>query len=99
MDQRLKPPFFDRAALEGDLGALWRKHDGNSAALRSELLAMLKQLVREAREAAWNALEADGNGRKCAESLSLFQDELIKLLFDFITRHIYRAQNPFRPSA
>jgi len=94
MDQRLSPPFFDPIALRERLTALWRKHNGDSAALRSELLAVLKQLVRDSREAARAALEADGNGRRCGESLSLFQDELIRLIYDFVVTHIYRAQNP-----
>jgi [protein-PII] uridylyltransferase len=94
MDQRLPPPFFDPLHMRETLTQLWRRHDGDSAALRSSLLGMLKQLVREARESARSMLEADGRGRKCAASLSLFQDELIRLLFDFVTRHIYRAQNP-----
>jgi [protein-PII] uridylyltransferase len=94
MDQRLSPPFFDPLAQRERLTALFRRHDGDSAALRGELLAVLKQLVRDAREAARNALEADGDGRKCAESLSMFQDELIRLIYDFVSAHIYRAQNP-----
>ena len=94
MDQRLPPPFFDPSDMREALNQLWRRHDGDAGALRAALLVMLKQLVRDAREAARNALEADGKGRKCAQSLSLFQDELIRLLFDFVTTHIYRAQNP-----
>ena len=94
MDQRLSPPFFDPLAQRERLTALWRKHDGDSAALRSELLGVLKQLVRDARETVRNALEADGDGRKCAGALSLFQDELIRLIYDFVSAHIYRAQNP-----
>jgi [protein-PII] uridylyltransferase len=94
MDQRLTAPFFDPTTARESLTQLWRRHDGNSATLRTALLAQLKQMVRDARDAARSALEADGNGRKCAQSLSLFQDELIRLLFDFITTHIYRASNP-----
>jgi [protein-PII] uridylyltransferase len=94
MDQRLPPPFFDPLAMREKLTQLWRQHDGNSAELRAALLVQLKQLVRDARESARMALEADGNGRRCAKSLSLFQDELIRLLFDFITSHVYRATNP-----
>jgi [protein-PII] uridylyltransferase len=94
MDQRLTPPFFDPLDMRARLTALWRRHEGDSSALRGELIAVLKQLVRDAREAARNALEADGDGRRCAEALSLFQDELIRLIYDFISAHIYRAVNP-----
>ena len=51
-------------------------------------------LVADARGSARTALEIDGNGRKCAESLSYFQDELIRLIYDWTITHVYRATNP-----
>jgi [protein-PII] uridylyltransferase len=54
----------------------------------------MKGLVKGARAAARAQLEADGNGRRCATGLSMFQDELISLLFDYTTTHVYRATNP-----
>ena len=61
---------------------------------RTALVERLKLLVKAARAAARAQLEADGNGRRCAAGLSLFQDELIRLLYDYTTAHIYRATNP-----
>ena len=40
------------------------------------------------------ALEVDGNGRRCAAGLNLFQDELIRLIYDYTVTHVYRATNP-----
>jgi [protein-PII] uridylyltransferase len=94
MEQRLSPPFFDPAGMREALSALWRRHGENTPALREELLGVLKGLVREAREAARAGLEADGNGRRCARSLSTFQDELIRLIYDFATWYVQRANNP-----
>src|SRR6185437_3437743 len=54
----------------------------------------LKALVRTGRQSARNALEVDGNGRRCAAGLSLFQDELIRLIYDYTVTHVYRATNP-----
>ena len=39
----------------------------------------------------WNARR---NGRACAAALSYFQDELIRLIYDYSVTHVYRATNP-----
>ena len=62
--------------------------------MRGEVLAALKQVVEDARLAAERQLEADGDGRRCAESLSNFQDEFIGVIYDFAVTHLYRAENP-----
>jgi [protein-PII] uridylyltransferase len=93
MDQRTSPPFFEPVAAREALTALWRKHGDDGAALRSELLGFLKPLVRTAHATARAGLEADGNGRRCARALSIFQDELIRLIYDFATTHIHRVDN------
>lgn len=94
MEQRVVLPFFDPLASRDTLAALWNKHGTNNAELRQELLTYFKELVREARTAAQTGLEADGNGRRCAQTLSDFQDELIRLIYDFVTTNIYNVQNP-----
>ena len=67
---------------------------GGATEARPFLIDRLKALVADARGAARTALEIDGNGRKCAESLSYFQDELIRLIYDWTIAHVYRATNP-----
>lgn len=95
MDQRLAtPPFFDPSAMRETLDALWRRHGRNTPDMRAELLALLKELVREARTTARTQLEADGNGRRCAHALSVFQDELLRLLYTFASTHIHVVENP-----
>ena len=64
------------------------------AEVRPLVIERLKAVVADARFLARTALEVDGNGRKCAESLSHFQDELIKLIHDYTVAHVYRATNP-----
>ena len=68
--------------------------NGGAAETRPFLIERLKTLVADARISARTALEVDGNGRRCAESLSLFQDELIRLIYDYAIAHVYRATNP-----
>ncbi len=87
-------PYFDPALLRLELTGLLRKAGDNPDAARPAVLDRLKVLLRHAREAARLGLEADGKGRRCAEGLSQFQDELIQLIYDFATAHIYRIDNP-----
>lgn len=86
-------PFFDPEGARAELTALWRAH-GEGDGLRAEALGLLKTLVRDARDAARAELDASGDGRACARNLSLFQDELIRLIYDFVVSHVYRATNP-----
>jgi len=86
-------PYFDPAALRRELSALFHEH-GGAAEARGPLVERLRLLVKHARTEARTALELDGNGRRCAQGLARFQDEFIRLLFDYTTWHIYRATNP-----
>ena len=90
----LPAPYFEREAVGVAFRGLVGQHAGNDSALRAAVLARLKELHASACENARRQLELDGNGRRCAEGLSLFQDEIIRLIYNFATRHIYRAGNP-----
>ena len=61
------------------------------------MLDKLKQLLRNARIEAARQLAADGKGRRCAEGLSAFQDELIRLVYDFAIKQSTTPRTP--PSA
>jgi len=87
-------PYFDPQAAREQLTALWRSCGGDGDLTRPAVLEVLKQLVCDARNAAWAELEKSGDGRACAEHLSQFQDELIRLIYDFVVSHVYRATNP-----
>ena len=87
------PPYFDRLAARRDLTAAFNA-SSTAAEARPRVLETLKAIVKGARQSARDALEADGNGRRCAAGLSLFQDELIRLIYDYTVIHVYRATNP-----
>jgi [protein-PII] uridylyltransferase len=87
------PPYFDTMAVRRDLTKIFNSSTSVADA-RPSVLEYLKQLVKTGRESAQNALEVDGNGRRCAAGLSLFQDELIRLIYDYTVSHVYRATNP-----
>ncbi len=87
------PPYFDGVELRHELTAIFRK-SGSVEAARPAIIDRLKRLIREARASAEAGLVADGRGRRCAAGLSDFQDELIRLIYDYVTIHIYRTDNP-----
>ncbi len=88
------PPFFDPVALREELTCYWREGPDNPSKLRAIVLRRLKELKVNARNEAQALLMRTGDGRACAAALASFQDELIKLIYDYSTTHLYRAQNP-----
>jgi [protein-PII] uridylyltransferase len=87
-------PWFDTQTLRVELTALFREHGESPTAARPAVLDRLKRLIRETRDQARAGLDADGNGRRCAAGLSLFTDELVHLIYDYTTVHVYRTDNP-----
>jgi len=86
-------PYFDPQGVRDELSDIFRAH-GDPLQARPEVLERLKTLVATARQAARAGLESDGNGRRCAAGISHFQDELIRVLYDYTIWHVYRATNP-----
>ena len=86
-------PYFDPLEMRHALTALLNA-SGNPAEARPAIVERLKFLVKAARGTARLQLEADGNGRRCATGLATFQDELVRLLYDYTVAHVYRATNP-----
>ena len=74
--------------------ALAHRHGVREPAFRPALLGLLKDTIKASRRGAERQLMADGHGSRCAKRLSDNQDELIRALHDFATRHVYPASNP-----
>ena len=85
-----KPPYFDPSVLREELTAIY-KSAGHADAARPKILTHLKALVNNAREAARQQLHLDGDGAGCAAGLSRFQDDLIRLIYDYTIHHVYYA--------
>lgn len=88
------PPYFDPIALREELNTYWRESPDNTVQARARVVRRLKELKANARREAQALLERTRDGRQCAAALALFQDELIKLIYDFSASNIYRARNP-----
>jgi [protein-PII] uridylyltransferase len=94
MDITAKPkaPYFDPLAVRQEVADLVAARESRSEA-RAAVLERLKALLNSAHAAARHQLEADGEGRRCAQGLSLVQDELIRILYDYTVSHVYPASN------
>jgi [protein-PII] uridylyltransferase len=95
MDKPLhpEPPYFDPAGMRRELTRLFNEA-GNAKDARPLIVERLRGLLRDGRAAARAALELDGDGQKCSEGLSRLEDEMVRLVFDYATAHLYRATNP-----
>jgi len=87
-------PYFDALEMRRELTQIFEAQSRAATAARPALLDQLKGLLKTARAGANRQLVSDGNGRRCAEGLAEFQDELIRLVYDYTVAHVYRATNP-----
>ena len=87
-------PYFDAGEVGRELVRFLEAQSGVAQEARPAVLERLKELLRNARAEAARQLAADGKGRRCAQGLAAFQDELIRLVYDYTVAHVYRATNP-----
>ncbi|PLX38180.1 MAG: [protein-PII] uridylyltransferase [Hyphomicrobiales bacterium] len=88
--------LIDSEALREELAALTADHggDGSSTQIRAAVLARLKTVFTESRAKVETLLQEERKGTICAERLCFIQDELIRVIYDFAVRHVYRMTNP-----
>jgi [protein-PII] uridylyltransferase len=86
--------IFDSAAIRTELEALARAHSGGEHDLRLAVSRRLKAALTAGQAAVEALLLKDRGGRRCAERLSLMQDEIIAVLYEFAGKHLYPAQSP-----
>ena len=86
--------IFDAPAIAGDLERLALKHDGSELELRSAVAQHLKRALNAGRAKAEQLLLKDRHGRRCAARLSHMQDEIIRVLYEFVCKHLYPPLNP-----
>src|ERR1043165_1608707 len=85
---------FETTRITAAVDALAEKHAGREDTFRSALAQLLKAEMIAARAQAQAILLRDRHGRRCAERLCFMQDEIIRILYDAATRHLYRSHVP-----
>src|ERR1700683_1879977 len=84
----------DTAAILADLEKLAETHAGRERELRTAVAQRLKSALMQARAEAERLLLKDRHGRRCAERLCQMQDEIIRILYEFIGEKLYPSQVP-----
>src|ERR1700729_1513644 len=91
---RTEVELIDTPAIVADLKALAKTHAGRERELRTAVALRLKSALTQAPSRAEQLLLKDRHGRRCAERLCQLQDEIIRILFEFIGSDIYPTQAP-----
>jgi [protein-PII] uridylyltransferase len=89
---RVAAELIDSAAIVADLKGLAETHAGRERELRAAVARRLKSALTQARERAEELLLKDRHGRRCAERLCATQDEIIRILFEFVAGALYPPQ-------
>ncbi|EJT02989.1 [protein-PII] uridylyltransferase [Rhizobium sp. CCGE 510] len=84
--------ILDVELLQKQCDAVAEANRNRPDVLRADLLAALKKASAEGRQKARAALMADGGGLNCAYRISWLQDQIITVLYNFATAHIFPQQ-------
>ena len=85
---------FDAATVAGELESLVPDYAGNERELRLAVSRRLKAALLQGRAAAERLLIKERAGRRCARRPCWMQDEILRVLYEFVAKHLYPAQNP-----
>ncbi|MBX4967540.1 [protein-PII] uridylyltransferase [Rhizobium binae] len=84
--------ILDTELLQNQCDAVSEANRNRPDIMRADLLAILKKASTEGRQKARTALAADGSGLNCAYRISWLQDQIITVLYNFATAHIFPQQ-------
>ena len=91
---RAPAELIDTRTIVADLEKLAKTKRGNDVEMRAALAQRLKAALIEGRAKAEKLLLKDRHGRRCAERLCQMEDEIIRILFEFVRKHLYPSENP-----
>ncbi len=92
--QRLEN-LLDVDALRNRLFSLVKERvDPRDPVVRTQVLTILKAVKSETRATIESLLRVDKSGSRCAERLSLVQDQIIRVIYDFAVTFVYPVKNP-----
>ena len=83
--------IIDRRALTQALAAL---ADDTATPDRAQVLALLRDALNRGRAEIQARFEGGGSAAHCVAEQCFLVDQLIRVLFDFVTEHVYPLANP-----
>src|SRR5947209_3099977 len=92
-DPAQRATLIDTDAAALNLAQLAAEYSGRERELRTAVAQCLKSALAEGRNAAAAMLLKDRHGRACAERLCGMQDEIIRLIYDLVSK-LYRSLTP-----
>jgi [protein-PII] uridylyltransferase len=98
MNVAVQPPetehLLDVDRVRAEIDTLADKHAGSDDVFRTAVAQLLKAELAAGRQTAQAQLLKDRHGRRCAERLCVMHDDIIALLFEAATRHLYKSLVP-----
>ncbi|MEO0542328.1 MAG: [protein-PII] uridylyltransferase [Pseudomonadota bacterium] len=86
--------LVDPKQLSKKLAQIAKSHsDPASSEARAEILALLKDTLRQGRDRAEQWLLEDGKGLRCAQRISDLQDAIIQCVYKFALDDVFKATN------
>lgn len=86
--------LLDLAQLREECETIARRSSAKLLEMRAALLPVLRRASNEGRDRARAALSVDGSGLNCAERISWVQDQLICIIYETVTKHLYKTAAP-----
>jgi [protein-PII] uridylyltransferase len=87
--------IIDRRVLSDRIVALAEAQQGNGAELRAAIVGELRLALEQGRAEATRRLEArPTRGREMVSSLAFLIDQILRVLYDATTQHLYPISNP-----
>jgi [protein-PII] uridylyltransferase len=84
--------FFNKEELRTKIAAL-HSDDRDPAAVRKDVIALLRAALDSGRDLARKSLEANGGGLACASQLAHIEDELIHAIHQYVTNYVVETQD------
>jgi [protein-PII] uridylyltransferase len=81
--------LVDPAALYGEISAAAKGSPAGSTAVRAAVVTVLRAAIEQAHTLSEQQLIADGDGTRCAEALSIAEDEIIRALFALASTELF----------
>ena len=87
--------IIDRRALSDAIAVIAQAHRGDSGQLRAAIVGELRVALESGRNEATRRLEAHPTrGREMVSALAFLIDQILRVLYDATTQHLYPISNP-----
>jgi [protein-PII] uridylyltransferase len=87
--------IIDRRTLSDSINVIAEAHEGDSTQLRAAIVGELKLALDKGRAEATKRLEArPTRGREMVSALAFLMDQILRVLYDATTQHLYPNNNP-----